>query len=563
MQENQTGLPCGWRLVSQEVEGELVPRILKSRGYETAVDISTFLSPNFERDTYNHLLLKDIDKAVERIIKALNDKEIVAVYGDYDADGIPATALLLRGLKRVGFNKLYSHIPTRAEGYGLHKKIIKDLANKGTKLIITVDTGISAVQEVDYANSLGIDVIVTDHHEPVILPKALAIVNPKQQDCRYPNQHLSGTAVAYKLIWALYEKLGKYHKELKWDIDLVGISLVGDMMPLVGENRALTYYGLKVLRQTKNVGLQALMRVAGIDRESITEYDIAFGIAPRINALSRLAKEIGNSEGSYNHLALALLMTEEHGEALELAAQINQINQERKDLVKTCVKSIENKVGIVPEGGMAFYDSSIPVGISGLVAGEFSERSGWPCLILGGDPGHVRGSGRSPTSLSLVDLLKKHSHYLSRFGGHHEAAGFSVKPGEEENIIEAINSDLAKLKDEHISRMKIETDTYLYPNEANIANAHAISALAPFGVGNAKPLLLVQDKLQQVSSMRNGNHLRIKLAGGYPEAVWFNAPEDWHPETDEDYYLAVNLDVNDYFDQPRPQLIVKHVSRVK
>jgi single-stranded-DNA-specific exonuclease len=329
--------------MSNRAVEDIVAKILTDRGIPKS-EQATFIQPDFERDTHSPWLLPGMTVAVERLCRAHEKNDSVIVFGDYDADGVPATALLLRVCKRLGFAQVEGVIPTRTQGYGLTAAVVEELIARKPKVVVTVDNGTVAREEVKTLTEAGIDVIVVDHHEPQegkVAEEALAIINPKMEGSMYPFQELCACALAWKLGCALAEKLYGDVVGLKWELDLVGLSTIADMVPLVGENRVLAQYGLKVLRKTKNLGLQALIEVAGVKIEQLSAGDVGFKIAPRINAPSRMHNELLNGE----HSALRLLVAEDISEAREIAQHLNTQNNERQRLVDTHLAQAREQVG--------------------------------------------------------------------------------------------------------------------------------------------------------------------------------------------------------------------------
>lgn len=556
-------LPSNWRLSSTSESADLTTRVLFGRGLDGAKEQAAFLQPDFYTGTFDPWLLPDIDRAVIRLALALERQESVAIYGDYDADGIPATALMLRGLAHLGFRNLTGYIPTRVEGYGLRSDRTKQLITAGCKVMVTVDTGITAYDEIAQLQDQGVDVIVTDHHEVIgDLPPAYAVVNPKREESDYPNRYLAGTAVAYKLLWALYDYLGQDNTYLKWRIDLVGLATIADAMPLTGENRVLAHYGLKVMRQTKNPGLRVLAQMSGIDAAKISAYNVMFNLAPRLNAPSRLGRETLEAENpETENISLALLVTEDEGKALELAAVINQLNYERQNQVASFIEQVEAEYAVIPVGGLVVYLPEAPTGVIGLIAGRIAETSGWPCLVMtaSGD-GEARGSGRSPTGLSLVELLAGQKNLLVRFGGHAQAAGWTLKESDVPMFIKRLTVALRRASAENPLTTTLTLDTWLQPVEANLANAEKLALMEPFGSGNPKPLFYLEGTTRTVYPLgRGGEHVKIRLVENYPDLVWFRSGERGKLPVGAKIKAAVSLEVNEYLGHKNPQLIVKEI----
>lgn len=553
---HQSTLPPHWRVCESLLDQPLQQRILKARGLLTHEDQQRFLNGDFYDHFFDGRDLPDMSVAVTRLAAALEHGEGVAIFGDYDADGIPATALLLRGLGAVGFANLQYVIPTRSEGYGLQNDKIDALVAAGCTVMITVDTGITAHEQVVYANSRGMDVIITDHHEVVHdIPKALAVIDPKRPDSTYISRSLCGTAVAYKLLWSLYENLGVSHTYLKWQLDLVALATLADMVPLVGENRALAKTGLDVMRKTRNKGLRALLQVSGIDHTRVSARDVMFAIAPRINALSRLGEDSYQGQ----HPLVQLLITDNDTEALTLAVSVNDINTRRQSLVTAATTDALTQMSSDIQGGSVIYLPNAPSGITGLIAGRLADITGWPALVMAPEGDEIRGSGRSPTTLSMLTVLEPMASLVTRYGGHAQAAGWSMASNQLEAFSQRARETLAQQSAMHPKGGEVVIDTVLQPHEATLDTAHMLRAFEPFGMGNAEPLLLWQDTVLQVVPMgQQKNHWRITTAS-HIDAVYFNVPSDCAlPQPDSVLHAAVHFGINTYA-TPRPQLVVKHL----
>ena len=396
----------------------LVCDVLLGRGYENEEQIQRFLegSPTF----FDPFLMKDMDKAVARIQLAVENGEKIAVYGDYDCDGMTATYLVYTYLENIGAD-VFFYIPDRdGEGYGLNKGAIDRISQQGTTLIITVDNGISALDEVKYAAELGVDVVITDHHQPLeALPKAVAVVDPHRVDCESPYKNLAGVGVAFKLLcaldgddgWGMIEHYG----------DIVAIGTIGDVVNLDGENRLLVKEGLNILKTTENIGVSALLSAAGLDGKPVSSEMVAFGIVPRINAAGRLGK---------TSKALELLLCEEEERAAELAREMNELNQHRQALGNEIAAQVQQQLESDPQKRyqkvIVLQSDQWHHGIIGIVAAKVVERYGKPCFLISVEGDEARGSGRSVEGFSLAEALQKSCTHLTRFGGHSLAAGFSL-----------------------------------------------------------------------------------------------------------------------------------------
>lgn len=555
---NTISLPPRWQIAIDSVELPLQHRVLHARGIISQAERELFLGADFYSGFHDGWRLPDMKQAVERLRLALESGEAVAVFGDYDADGIPATALMVRALRAAGFTRVKGIIPTRKEGYGMREQSIHELVAEKYTVAVTVDTGITAHAAAKYAKKHGIDLIITDHHEVVdTIPDAVAVVDPKRSDSQYENAVLCGTAVGYKLLWCLYEELGISHTYLKWQLDLVAVATIADMVPLTNENRVLAKVGLSVLRKTKNYGLRALLQVAGINYTTTTARDIMFAVAPRINALSRLGED-GSDINEENPL-LTLLTTEDESRALALAVSINDLNIRRQTLVGEYTARANELLKSDVKGGTVLYLPDVPSGLTGLIAGKIADQTGWPALVMAKEGDEIRGSGRSPTTASMLELLTPAAELLTRFGGHKQAAGWSMKESNLSLFTAQMQSDLQRLSQAHPQGGEVSLDTILQPHEATLDNARAITQLEPFGMGNREPLLLWHDAVASVTPMgQQKNHWRILTASSGVDMVYFNVPESLTiPRVGESLLAAVTLGINT-FTTPKPQLMVKH-----
>ena len=465
------------------------------------------LEPDFSKDLHNPDLLPDMQKAVSLIKQARKNNWLVTIFGDYDADGTPAAALLSTVFDRLKI-KHQVVLPTRKTGYGLNVKTIKTMAQKA-QLLITVDTGITAVEEITLAKDLGLKVIVIDHHLPgKTLPPADALVDPFVSGSTYPFNGLCGCALAYKLTVALSREFPQQLTEgfCKWLLDLVAISTVADMMPLINENRALVHYGLKVLAKTKRPGLDELMKVAGIAKDSLTSYSLGFAIGPRLNAAGRL---------SDNRPAYDLIKATNIQEAASLARQLNEANHKRQQLVRSLTEEIQGQIWIQNKKDdylVVVTGDSWPTGILGLVAGKLSTQINKPAVVLTTSDKGLVGSGRSPGHYSLIEGLEHSTKYLTGFGGHNLAAGLSTSKEKLPKFIDTIKAHAKKniKKEDLVPRITI--DAQIKEEEINDSTVESIKTLAPFGFGNPNPVILVTNielSLPRSIGAKN-NHLKAR-----------------------------------------------------
>lgn len=509
----------------------LIVQLLYNRGIKTQKGIDEFFNSDYYEDIHDPFLFKGMKKAVKRISKAIEKKEKILIYGDFDADGICSSAIMYLTLKHLGVKKPGIYIPDRGkENHGLNEKAIKYFAKEKINLIITVDCGSTDIKEVDLANSLGIDVIITDHHElRDELPKAIAIINSLQKGDKYPFKKLAGVGVAYKLACALLSfnkkdsKNNKQESYEKWLLDLTAIATVSDVMPIIGENRTLVKYGLGVLAQTKWLGLKELMKASKIDplitkpssngEAPLTNLDtriIGFILGPRLNAASRM---------DHANSAFQLLITNDKKEAKKLAAQISRNNSDRQSLTLKIVREVEERIQRKKEkkeySKLIFEGSEDwPVGLVGLIAGKIADKHCRPAFIYHqkGDLIHV--SCRTIPQVNLIDVIEQGSDFLDDYGGHKAAAGFRMKA---ENLQKA--KDFfgrmveKKLKSkELVSLLKIDMELSL--NEMGWPSYDEIQKFAPFGKDNLEPRFLAKGmEVIEARMVGNGNkHLKLNLA---------------------------------------------------
>lgn len=482
---------------------ELLATILVNRNIINDEEIKIFLNPT-RNDFYNPYLLPDMEVAVDRIIKAIENKEKTIIYGDYDVDGITSTTVLKKFLDERGMNVGY-YIPNRLdEGYGLNKDSMKKIAQEKYTLMITVDCGISGIEEVELGNSLGIETIITDHHEPLEeLPKALAIVDAKRKDNKYPFNQLAGVGVVFKLIQAISIKLGLEEKEYLKYLDLVCVGTISDIVPIVDENRIIAKLGLKLVEVTKNVGLKTLLK--SVNYQNIDSNTISFGIAPRVNACGRMGHETE---------ALRLFLTDNVKEAEELSEKLNKYNKDRqeteKEIVKQALEKIENEEQ---------KDSSVIVlgderwhhGVIGIVASKITDIYFKPSVLICYEGEEGRGSGRSIPGFDLHNALCKSSKYLEKYGGHEMAIGLSLKKSNFKNF----KDELEKVaKEANITEIipVITIDKLVSLKNINIQMIKDLKMLEPFGEGNKTPLFACKNlKIDSIRALTEGKHLKLSL----------------------------------------------------
>lgn len=525
---------------------ELTRHLLYHRGVRGREEALRFLAPDFVAHTHDPFLMKGIESAVGRILEAIKRGERVAIWSDYDADGIPGAVALHDFFKKIGFTNFQNYIPHRHdEGFGLNSEGLEELAAGGVKLIITIDCGIADVKEVAWARELGMEVIITDHHLPNgTLPEVFAILNPKQSDCPYPFKDLCGAGVVFKLIQALVSRLQTYQLTNlptykltpgweKWLLDLIGLATISDMVPLTGENRVFAYYGLLVLRKSRRPGLQKLLVKLRINQRFLTEDDIGFMIAPRLNAASRMGVPMD---------AFHLLSTEDEVLAGSYAEHLEKINAERKGVVASMVKEMKHAISaryseqkkLIVLGNPNWRPSLL-----GLAAGTLSEEHSCPVFIWGRDGGNtLKGSCRSDGSVNIVELMAESRAFLE-FGGHAGAGGFSVSHERVHLLETELERAYERVRSSPLSAAAAErgaevvADRRLSLDEVNERIFSEVERLAPFGTGNPKPVFLFEN-ISPVAVKQFGkekNHLELsfeKPSGGAVKAIsFFSAPEKW------------------------------------
>ncbi|MEJ8304055.1 single-stranded-DNA-specific exonuclease RecJ [Saccharibacillus sacchari] len=539
----------------------LLASLLVNRGYVTPEAASDFLDGDKNLDgLHDPFLLHGMEAAVQRIRTALEQKERIWVYGDYDADGVSSTALMIRLLTTLEAD-FGTYIPHRSkEGYGLHRHAIDLAAAEGVKLIVTVDTGISAVDQIAYAASLGIDTVVTDHHEPpAVLPQAVALVNPKLPMCNYPFKGLAGVGVAFKLSHAL---LGRPPEE--W-LDLAAIGTVADLMPLTGENRLLVAKGVERMRVHPSPGIKELLAIAGSQPEQLNSIGIAFAIAPRINASGRL---------DHANRAVDLLITDEQDRAEHLASVLDLLNKDRQknveDIVSEAIMKLETKIaasdGAVPDV-IVLAGEGWNVGVVGIVASKILERYYRPTIILGIDAekGTCKGSARSIPDFDIYEALLSVENTMQHFGGHPSAAGMSLLRERLEDFEQGLNEYAAeKLLPEHLIPV-IEAETECSLADIPIPVIEGLDRMAPFGMSNPTPQFVFRNvKLQRVITMGKTNtHLKLVVEqdGCVVEAVAFGkgALAEYLNEGDRLDVLAESS-INEWRGSRKPQLMIRDLA---
>ncbi|MDO9577257.1 MAG: single-stranded-DNA-specific exonuclease RecJ [Candidatus Cloacimonadales bacterium] len=488
---------------------EMIAEMLVRREITDPEEINNFFEPSLTK-VHDPFIFKDMEKAVQRIIQAIEKQELITIYGDYDVDGTTSTAMLYLGLRKVGAIIDY-YIPHRMiDGYGLSLSGVDQIKDNGAKLIISVDCGINAIAEVQQINNLGIDIIVTDHHNPKeILPDAYAIINPKMEESGYPYKELAGVGVAYKLLVAVYTRLNVSTEEMidKY-IDLVALGTIADIVPLTGENRLFASTGLTRLVEKHNIGLNALINIAGLSHKELNSSDIVFGIAPRINAAGRMGSALR---------AVELMVSNDEDESDELAQIIERENSIRQQIdqrtFQEACEIIEKKYKNMDDTALIVVSSDgWHPGVIGIVASKLVEKYYKPTIMISFKDGIGSGSGRSIAGFDLFKALQSVEDYLETFGGHKYAAGLSLL-GEYVDVLENRLSKYAKANitpDQLIPPLRIETKMELYEINENLLEW--MNKFAPFGPGNMRPNFITE-KVMIVGFPYNvgKNHLKLKV----------------------------------------------------
>lgn len=483
-------------------------RMLISRGITTKAEAEEFLSPSLE-NLLDPFLLPDMEKGVDRIIRALRNKEKMMIFGDYDVDGITSTALLFLILNKLGAEVTH-YLPNRLiEGYGLSEDGIQEAQKRGVSLIITVDCGITAVEEISFAKDKGIDTIVTDHHEPKeVLPQASAIINPKAiKDGQYQGGDLSGVGVAFKLAQAIYQRLSQDERELEEHLDLVALGTTADIVPLVGENRILTKFGMAQIARTNKPGLKSLIFVSGLLGQRIGTGQVVFILAPRINAVGRL----GDAD-----LAIKLLTTRDESKSAEMARLLDEENQRRKSIDETTLREalemIETDVNLAADKAIVLASSGWHQGVIGIVASRLVERYHRPTVMIAIDGEEGKGSARSIPGFDLYEAVSGCEEHLIRYGGHKYAAGLSISPENIESFRKKFKqvSDQSLTADDLIPRLMIDSEMEL--EQINSELLRVLDRFAPFGPQNMRPVFFSRNlRVWGEPYVVGNNHLRMRV----------------------------------------------------
>ena len=548
-------------------------QLLINRGCTDADKAKIYLEKG-EENFYDSLLMKDMDKGAETIIDSVSKKEKIVIYGDYDVDGVTSVCVLYSYLKSKGADIGY-FIPSRSgDGYGVSAQAVRKLREDGYDLMITVDTGVTAYNEIEIAKSIGLKAVITDHHECLTeLPDAEAVINPKRPDCSYPFKELAGVGVAFKLICAIEVKMNP--EDTFFDCvsrvaheycDLVAIGTISDIMPVLDENRLIVSYGLDLLNTTERPGISALMKVIQAEgkgtRKNISATFIGFSLAPRLNAAGRIREA---------SIAVELLLSDNMDDAMKLAKEVCEINRERQDeenrITEEAFAKINRFYDIKKNPVIVLDDDSWHHGIIGIVASRITERYNCPAILIsfsGSEDGKTgKGSGRSVKGLNLAETLGECSDLLIKYGGHELAAGLTIDRDKLAEFTERINEIARKKLTDELTDTPLEAECELYPSDLNLGQAEEVGLLEPFGTSNPVPLFLVRDmEVTNASAVGDGRHIRYSLNGGGNSITGMYFRKRL-PEADiyagDRVDMMFTLDVNEFLGLRSAQAVIRDI----
>ena len=543
--------------IQQKYEvNKLLATILANRGIVEEKQIDKFLHPK-RSDFYNPYEMPDMEIAVSRIIKAIENEEKTIIYGDYDVDGITSVTVLKSFLEERGL-EVAEYIPNRLnEGYGLNNNAVEKIASQGYTLMITVDCGISAVEEVRYANELGIETIITDHHEPGNeLPAALAVVDEKRKDNNYPFRNLAGVGVVFKLSQAIGMRLDLEEKEYLKYLDIVCIGTISDIVPLVDENRVIVKLGLKLVEQTKNLGLRSILKSAGYSK--IDSTTISFGVAPRINASGRM----GHQED-----ALKLFLSKEIDEVNELTQKLNDYNRIRQETEKNIYAEVISKIekdNLSEKNTIVVMGKNWHHGVIGIVSSKITEMYFKPSILLCEEDDCGKGSGRSIPGFDLYEALTECKEFIDRFGGHSMAIGINIKKENFENFKNKLE-EIATQKhiEDIVPILKIDAQVSL--DEISKDMVDSLKELEPFGEENKTPLFVFKNlKIDSIRALSEGKHLKLTLkdSKNIVNAIGFNLGELTNEyKIDDRVDVVGNLEINSFNGMENIQINIKDIMK--
>ena len=532
----------------------LIVKIIEQKNFKNEEELKVFLNPT-RNDFYDPYLMPDMKKAVSRILKALKNNENITIFGDYDADGITSTTILKRFFHDIN-KECNVYIPNRLnEGYGLNKNAIKKLSEDGTNLIITVDCGITAIEETKYAKELGIDIVITDHHEPgEEIPDAEAVVDCKRKDNKYPFRELAGCGVAFKLTQALCKNLELNENQALKYLDIACVGTISDVVPLVDENRVIVKLGMLLLKQTKNLGLKQIINNAHF--KEFNSMSVAFGITPRINACGRLG---------HQDEALELFTTDNQGKATELAKKMDEYNIQRQleekriyDEAITLLQEETQTNGIT--NCIVLGHENWNPGVIGIVSSRITEKFYKPSILVCFDKDIAKGSGRSIEGFDLHKALMECDKYLTNYGGHSLAAGLSLNRKDFEKFKNMINEYAEKnIKDEDLIPT-INIDLKLEDSQLNIEDVEELKLLEPFGQSNEEPIFMITNlKVVSIKTLSDGKHLKLYLKNqNYLDAIGFNLGERANElKIGDTIDIVGNLNINEFNNTKKVQMLLK------
>ena len=541
--QNQYGLPG------------IIAMLLQIRHITSQEDIVDFLNNDCEID--DPFTIKDMDKACKRVQAAIDNGEFICVYGDYDADGVTSTALLYSYLEAAGARVMY-YIPSReAEGYGMNMAAVDALHQKGVQLIVTVDNGVAAVEEIRYAKSLGIDTVVTDHHQPQeVLPDACAVVDLHRADCPARFKQLSGVGVAFKLMMALEGAYCDVDVLLDNYADLLSLGTIGDIVDLKSENRVFVKRGLQSLMHTDRAGIEALIRTSGLANRQLTAGNVSYTLVPRINAVGRLGLS-GKS--------VELLLTEDREEAEKIAVAMDYDNTERRQIESTIIEKIDERVrrdpSLVMDKVLVIDGESWHQGVVGIVAARIREIYGKPTIMLSRDGDRAKASGRSVEGFSLVDAVAACADLLDHYGGHPMAVGLSIPSQNIDVFRKRINEVADAMDDMPFDCLHI--DCKLNPAAISVELVEELAVLQPYGAGNPTPVFGFYNMvLTNIVPLSNNKHLRLVLTRGgvtMSAMLFFTSTDEFPYEKGELLDIAATLDINEYNSKRSVSVIIKDV----
>ena len=499
----------------------VLANLLVQRGIDTLEKAKKFFNPQLS-DLHDPFLMKDMDKAVERVERAVRNREKIMVYGDYDVDGTTAVALVYKFLRQIGHKDLLFYIPDRyTEGYGISTKGIDHAARKGATLIIALDCGIKAIEKVDYAKRKGVDFIICDYHLPAEeIPRAVAVLDPKRADCSYPFDELSGCGVGFKLVQAYCQKNGIPFQQIEPLLDLLAVSIASDIVPLVDENRILAHYGLLRLNASPSKGLLSIIKICGLDRHNITIDDIVFKIGPRINAAGRMRMDENdeNAAPSGGYAAVNLLIEGNESLAEEFGSVIDGFNQDRKCIDRSVTQEahdfIEAHAELKAAKSTVIYNPRWMKGIVGIVASRLIETYYRPTVVLTMSNGFVTGSARSVPGFDLYQAIESCSDLLENFGGHMYAAGLTMRPERVEEFTRRFNAYVEENIDPITLQPQVEIDSELFFSNITPAFRRDLNRFQPFGPGNPAPVFVTRGVVSHGETKLVGadcEHLRMDL----------------------------------------------------